>query len=499
MSVTFTAAGTAALVTEGSTGSPNPGLPATPADYDLLLLWVTSADNIAHTVTTGWTQAFQASNGIDTQVSLWYAWYKGTSPNSSNGEINAAPTVTHSGTNACAARIAGFRGAIPSGASVNPVDVISGAVSATGTSLSTAGLTPNYDSGLVVHLFGAGTANTSNALSGAGGITVACLAATNTASNATGRACLGAYYKAGTLATLATGTATATMSAAPRDAATGWAAIQVVIKPAYAQFGQAVHIRQIASNENTGSSATLTALMANPVLSGSYLLAIGGYFATGQTLTVADNVNAGNYTALDACNDAINSHSFSSFGKAATAGGTPTATLTVGTAETFTSLLFVEIANVNAATPLLAHVPNYQSACPTTTDGVTTGAMTVAAGNSLIVGVSQAPGIQTAPSTGTGFASAGTYGPNSAWGNVESNRVTSGTSLSATFTEGSSGPTETFGFVFSELAAVTGSAVIDTTGTWEALIDGDIVEGGNWNQITEIHVLKGGVWTNLVP
>jgi hypothetical protein len=461
MAVTFTAAGASALVTEGSTGSPSPGLPATPSDYDLFLLWVTSADNVAHTVTAGWTQAFKASNGIDTQVSLWYAWYKTTSPNSSNGEINAAPTITHSGTNACAARIAGFRGAIPSGSGVNPVDVISTSLSATGVSLSTAGLTPTYDTGVVVHFFGAGTANTANALSGAGGITVACLAATNTASNATGRACLGAYYKAGTLSSVATGTATATMSAAPRDAATGWAAIQVVIKPAYAQFGTgAVHIRQIASNENsTGSSvATLTAVMANPVLAGSYLLAIGGYYATGQTLTVADNVNAGNYTLLDTCTDAINSHLFSSYGKAATAAGTPTATLTVVASEPYLSLLFVEIANVNSSTPLLAHVPNYQSAPTTATDAVTTGSMTVTAGNNLIIGVSQSPGTQVIPTAGTGFTSAGTYGPNTAWGNIESERVTSGTSLSATFTIGTSGPTETFGFVFSEI--VTGSSLV---------------------------------------
>ena len=499
MSITFTAAGASALVTEGSTGSPSPGLPATPSDYDLLLLWITSADNITHSVTTGWTQAFQASNGVDTHVSLWYAWYKGTSPNSANGEVNAAPTVTHSGTNATACCIAGFRGAIPSGSGVSPVDVISSSVSATGTSLSTPGLTPTYDSGVVVHFFGAGTANTANALSGAGGITVACIAATNTASNAAGRACLGAYYKAGTLATLATGTATATMSAAPRDAATGWAGIQVVIKPSYAQYGVNVaHIRQVASNENTSTAGSLQATMTNPVLAGSYLLAVGGYFATGQTLTIADNINAGNYPTLDTCTDAINSHLFSSFGKAATVAGTPTATMTVVASEPYLSLLFVEIANVNSTTPLLAHVPNYQSAAPITTDGVTTGNMTVTAGNNLIVAVSQSPGTQVTPTAGTGFTSAGTYGPNSAWGVIESKRITTGTSLVATFTIGTSGPTETFGFVFSEYTT-TNSSIVDTFNNWESMLDGDICFSSTWNQIIEIDVCIGGTWYKQVP
>jgi hypothetical protein len=459
MAVTFTAAGSSALVTEGSTGSPNPGLPSSPQDGDLFLLFVTSRDNVSHTVTAAWAQAFQSSNGASTQVSVWYAWYKGTSPNATNHEVNAAPTVTHSGTHACCARVAGFRGAIASGAAVNPIDVISGAVSATGTSVSTAGITPTFDTGLVVHFFGAGTANTANALSGASGITTACLAATNTASG-TGRACMGAYYKAATLAPVATGTAAVTCSASPTTA-TGWAGIQLVIKPKYASAGTgACHVRQVISSENTATGTTLTAVMPAAVLAGSYLVAVGGYFNTGQTMNVADNVNAGNYTKLDDCNDAINGHAFSIYGKAASGAGTPTATLTIGTTQTFRSLLFMEIANVSASVPLTAHLPNYQSSCPTSTDGVTSGTMTSSAGNKLFVGVTQAPGIGTAPSLGTGFTSlAANYGPNTAWGTAEAIYYTDGANHAVTFTSGSAGPTETFGLIFAEL----GSAAVYTT------------------------------------
>jgi hypothetical protein len=47
-------------------------------------------------------------------------------------------------------------------------------------------------------------------------------------------------------------------------------------------------------------------------------------------------------------------------------------------------------------------------------------------------------------------------------------------------------------------ATVTGSAV-DVSGTWDAMIDGDICFSSTWNQIIEIDVCVGGVWNKQVP
>ena len=225
MAIQFIAAGTSAAVTQGSTGSPAPGLPAGVADGDLLELWVNSRDNITHSLNAGWTQAYQGSNGASTQQSLWYARYKATSPNTGSGQVNSA-TVTHSGTGAIVARMTARRYAYPTG---SPYGTI-GSMHATGTAVSTPGITATYSGSQFVHYFGGGTGNTANALSAASGYTVADLATSSSASNASGRAQLGAYYSA-TLSTASSAgpTGAVTCSVAPTTA-TGYGALIVEVR-----------------------------------------------------------------------------------------------------------------------------------------------------------------------------------------------------------------------------------------------------------------------------
>jgi hypothetical protein len=50
------------------------------------------------------------------------------------------------------------------------------------------------------------------------------------------------------------------------------------------------------------------------------------------------------------------------------------------------------------------------------------------------------------------------------------------------------------------LTSPNNSAVIDGSGAWENLIDGDIISATNtWSQIVEIDILTGSGWVNLVP
>lgn len=221
----FTAAGAAAAAAQGTGGNVTPALPSSPQDNDLLLCFVVSRDNSTHSLSSGWTQKFQASNGASTQISVWYARYKGTSPNSANNEINAAPTVTHSGTGAIVSRITGWRNVVTYAQANDPFDVFSSSISATGTSISTAAVTTAHDNALVLHFMGAGTANTANAFSSLGGACTTSVYTSNTASNSGGRACSGIYYNSTAQATAgSTGSSSATASASPTTA-TGWAGL----------------------------------------------------------------------------------------------------------------------------------------------------------------------------------------------------------------------------------------------------------------------------------
>jgi hypothetical protein len=237
----------------------------------LFLLWVVSRDNIAHTVTTGWTQVYQASNGTTTQVSLWYAWYKGTAPNSANGEVNAAPTVTHSGTGGCVARICGWRGAYKPASGVTPSPIVakSTALNATGVSVNTPGIDPTISLSTFVHFIGGGTGNTATSFSSVTGYTTAALAASTTASNTTGRAQLGAYYSTtGGTAGSAGPNGVATASVAP-SSTTGWAGYIVAIRNASTTGSGSAALSSIAASGSgtvptTGpGSAALSSLGAS--------------------------------------------------------------------------------------------------------------------------------------------------------------------------------------------------------------------------------------------
>jgi hypothetical protein len=52
---------------------------------------------------------------------------------------------------------------------------------------------------------------------------------------------------------------------------------------------------------------------------------------------------------------------------------------------------------------------------------------------------------------------------------------------------------------FKAATTVTGSAVIDGSGIWESMVDGDVCVSGTWNQIVEFDVCISGVWNKQVP
>ena len=229
-----------AIITTGNgasstalSGNVTPALPASKADGDLFVLMVVSRDNVSHSLPAGWTQIDQAGVVTTTQVSWWYAWFKTASPNSGIGEVNAAPTVTHTAGGAIIGRMSGFRGCLPAGAG-NPIGNKS-SISANNTAIAVTGIDPLYNDSFAVLLMGAGTGNTGTTLTANTGFNQTGIAASSTPADAGGRSSLGSffYYSLGNPVNLPAGSACpngdVTASASPSTSG-GWAAIILTLR-----------------------------------------------------------------------------------------------------------------------------------------------------------------------------------------------------------------------------------------------------------------------------
>lgn len=216
------------------------------------------------------------------------------------------------------------------------------------------------------------------------------------------------------------------------------------------------YVQQTTTNQ--GSSSTSANTFASATLSGSSILFHVGYWATvDAALTVADSVNAGNYTLVQSVTDTVNNYTFAQFVKHNVSAGTPTVTATFGSAKTYTASAAYEIANVDTASPIAGSNGQFQANPTTGTDATTSGAITIAAGNRLIIGTSGEATANTAPTVGTGFTQLG-----AAWNTTGSNsldeykRITSGTAAPATYTAPNTNGRATLGIVFNE--ASTGAS-----------------------------------------
>lgn len=89
--------------------------------------------------------------------------------------------------------------------------------------------------------------------------------------------------------------------------------------------------------------------------------------------TCADDVNAGNYTAVDAIPDGTNNNKGFSFYKRNSLAGSPTVTATFGGATPFTQIVVGEFSGRDATAPLDGHNGAFQAAAGTGTDAVSTG------------------------------------------------------------------------------------------------------------------------------
>ena len=141
-----------------------------------------------------------------------------------------------------------------------------------------------------------------------------------------------------------------------------------------------------------------------------------------------------------------------------------TVTMTITAANRYASILLVEVGEVEAS-PLAgpaASNGSLQSPGPSTTDGITTGDITVVAANGLLLAASL-DNFVSAPAAGTGFTNEGTYwnfnntGGVGAYLRLESLLVTPGT-YAALFSGAPGNGCMSFGMAFAE--AGSGPAIV---------------------------------------
>jgi hypothetical protein len=267
-----------------TTGSANPSPGPVPGiqNGDLYVIFTVSKDNIAHTAPTGWVQKLNVNNTVTTHVSIFYARYKSSSPNSANNEVSSPPTISRSTNTAPAVtRLLAFRGVAPFAQNADPFGAFSASVSATGTAISTPAITTVTGGELPLHFVGAGTGTTANSMSSVTGITNQALVPAGSSSAGAGRAAQASWYgsriaDSGT----STGVAAATASVAP-STTNGWTGVQGTLIP---------------SLDATGTATSLIATSTLGVVDGSKD-ASGTASLTSSTLDVVEGTKDASGTA----------------------------------------------------------------------------------------------------------------------------------------------------------------------------------------------------------
>lgn len=139
MAITFVNAGTVGS-TSGTGGNPSaPGIPASIATGDLMILVALAGDNVTITLPGGWTKFIEQNDGTAQRLTVAWKAYAGDS----------APTVTHTGGDSCVARIWAFRGTD----TVNPIETSSVNNSTPGTTVTATTITPNSGNSAVVGIW----------------------------------------------------------------------------------------------------------------------------------------------------------------------------------------------------------------------------------------------------------------------------------------------------------------------------------------------------------
>jgi hypothetical protein len=239
--ITFVSAGT-----EGSAASGNitPGIPASIAANDILIMAYHGSDQVAVTVDAAWTAAVTQANGGGTtsRMGVWWHRYDGVTPPSA--------LITHTAGVTPIAGIAAFRGCKTSGSPINVAGTIAGGTDA---SMEHSTVTVTVDGCMLLAINGSADDNNRTLLSGWTNALEDSGAGTNnafvsTAGNPDGSVSM--FYVDSFIG--ATGTVTVTQAAA--DA---WAAVLIALEPASSSLSATVN--QIVETDLAQAVARLKA------------------------------------------------------------------------------------------------------------------------------------------------------------------------------------------------------------------------------------------------
>lgn len=200
-------------------------------------------------------------------------------------------------------------------------------------------------------------------------------------------------------------------------------------------------ILQTPTNDNNATGGAISCTFGSAVAAGSTLVVIATIDSGGgaSISTVSDTVNGSYGTAKITVVDSTDGETMAVFIFPNTAAGTPTVTMTPSVNCDFRSLVAIEVGGA-ATVSYGGSTGQVQNAAGT--DGVTTGNVTPTGQPALIIGMSMSTGAfpGSAPASGTGFTDNGAFwqmgqGAGKEYARLESKRITSTSSVAATFTQ----------------------------------------------------------------
>jgi len=193
---------------------------------------------------------------------------------------------------------------------------------------------------------------------------------------------------------------------------------------------------QVANIQSVGTISTTsstTVAVTFTVTSGSVVAGIVEFLDNGSGITINSVAGdtCGTFTLVNnPTDDAGTQVRGAGFYGATTGSGSCTVTATLSSANGFKAIILDEISGADTTTPLRASACNGQAnPAPTTTDGRTSGAISVTTGDYLFGGIA-AVGFSAGYTTGTGFTS----GFNNNDGDSEYDTTVTTGSVAATFT-----------------------------------------------------------------
>lgn len=187
-------------------------------------------------------------------------------------------------------------------------------------------------------------------------------------------------------------------------------------------------------NTGSGTSPTVT---IGPVAAGVTLVVVGYWHdpsGTTYTPSCSDTVNGSYGTKILDIYDSTNQQRMVAFKFLGSASGSPTATVSIATAEYAAAMAFVVTGSDGAAPTTIGQTQT----ATTATDNLTSTTLTPTSQPGLLLGLAAITGtVGTGPAAGTGFTSLGTgWVDGGAIARAESKTFSSTSAVAATFTAG---------------------------------------------------------------